>query len=188
MQSKIDTEQKRDSDLWVDILNNDKQALSNLFQIYYKPLYNYGRKLVVCEDFVEDCIQELFLTIWEQRATLSEAYSVKSYLYCSMRRILFKNLKKKKNIKKRDCKYVSEFHVERFNIEECMIHDEIRTEYKCKLGRAINCLSSRQKEVICLKYYDGFSNKEIASIMNIKCQSVYNHASEALSVIQNHLK
>jgi len=188
MHSKIATEKRQDSDLWLDILKNDKVALANLFQLYYQRLYNYGRKLVSCEDFVKDCIQELFLTIWEQRATLSEAYSVKSYLYCCMRRTLFKNLKKKKNIKNRDCKYVSEFSEERFNIEERMIHGEIRTEYKYKLDRAINSLSSRQKEVICLKYYDGFSNKEIAHLMNIKCQSVYNHVSEALSVMQHHVK
>lgn len=160
--------------LWKEIRNGNEEALDNLYCSTYSHLYNYGFQITPQESLVKDAIQELFLRIWRTYPNLSQAYSVKSYLFQSLRRILLRNLKTEKNRSKRNKKYVEESFREIYNIEELMIHLETEKQQKEMLVKALDSLSKRQKEAIFLKFYEGASNKEIAQIMEINAQSVYN--------------
>jgi RNA polymerase sigma-70 factor (family 1) len=173
-----------DQQLWKSIKNENKLCLSILFDRYYPRLFNYGFKFVQSDEFVKDCIQELFLTIWEQRKTVSSVHSVNSYLYVSMRRTIFNNLRKSKNQKKRNTKFAEEFFEESPDIETRIINKEFEQEFNRQLKSALDDLSNRQKEIIELKYVDGLSNSEIASLLQINRQSVYNHVSEALKQLK----
>lgn len=174
--------------LWNNIRNGDKDSLSSLFKVYYPALFNFGFKIVPREQFIKDCIQELFLTIWEQKNTISEVYSVKSYLYVSMKRMVFCNLKKYRNYQKRNVKYAEELPDEATDFETWIITQENQIEYRVQLTEAFQVLSNRQREVIHLKYRDGLSNSEIASLLEINRQSVYNHVSEALKQIKQFVQ
>lgn len=179
----IDNEMK----LWTDIRNDEKQALAKLFCRYYEYLYNYGYKIVHSEEFIKDCIQDLFFTIWKSRKTINSADSVKSYLFISMRRTIFRKLRKQKARQIRNKKYLDVSFDDMFNIEEMMIHLETRNEHEKKLIIAFDSLGKKQKEAIYLKFYEGFSSNEIAAIMGIKRQSVYNHISEGVQKLKEFI-
>lgn len=174
----------RSDQLWKGIRRGDKQALSELFKTYYSQLYNYGFKIVPKEELVKDSIQELFLVLWSKRKKINKAYAVKSYLFHSIRRIILRSLRRQRSRIKRDKVYVSDYFEETFNIEELIIHFEIKKKQKSLLVEAVESLSSRQKEAIFLKYYQGLSNSEIAYVMEINRQSVYNHISKAINQLK----
>jgi len=73
---------------------------------------------------------------------------------------------------------------DRDNIEDLLIRLELEEEGKNKVYNLIHSLSHRQREAIKLKYYEGFSNDEIANLMCINKQSVYNHISQAVATLQ----
>ncbi len=173
-----------DRQLWNSIRHEDRNSHSILFNRYYPRLYSYGLNIVQCDEFVKDCIQELFLTIWEQRETVSSVYSVKAYLFVSMRRMIFYNLRKVRKQKKRNIVFAEEFPTEIPHVESQIIHNEYEQEFTIQLKEAMNDLSNRQKQIIQLKYIDGLSNSEIASLLQINRQSVYNHVSEALKQLK----
>lgn len=170
--------------LWSEIREGAEEALSKLFCLFYPQLFNYGFKMVPEQDFIKDSIQELFLTLWRKREHINEAYSVKSYLIHSLRRIILRNLAKKKNRSNRNQVYMDNFFEEVYNVEELMVYFETKQQKKEQLYRALESLSERQKEAILLKFYDGLSNTEIACIMGINQQSVYNHVSKAINKLQ----
>jgi len=188
MPAKSATAQSDESKLWTEVLQGKRQALASLFHLYHQALLTYGYRINSNEEFIEDCIQELFLTIWEKHDAISEAKSVKAYLFISMRRTIFKNLRKQKNQQHRNFKYAEEKVNQSISIEDLLIEIECQNEYQKKLEAAFNSLSKRGREVIYLKYYNGMSNSEIASLMNIQRQSVYNHVSEAISEMQQLVK
>lgn len=183
MPAKSATAQTDESKLWSEVLQGKRQALASLFHLYHQTLFTYGYRIISNEEFIEDCIQELFLTIWEKHDAISQAKSVKTYLFISMRRTIFKNLRKQKNQQNRNIKYAEE-KVNQSSIEDFLIE----IEYQKKLEEALNSLSKRGREVIYLKYYNGMSNSEIASLMKIQRQSVYNHVSEAISEMKQLVK
>lgn len=173
------------NDLWSEVRAGRKKALSELFCVTYSGLFNYGYRIVPREAFVEDAIQELFLILWEKREAINEARSVKSYLCSSLRRLIFRRIRKQKNRIRRNYDYKQNFYEELRTMEELLIHFEVDQERKQQLSLALGSLSDRQKEAIFLKYYDGLSNTEIARIMEINKQSVYNHVSKAINKMQD---
>lgn len=170
---EIESESELDA-LWKEIRQGNEDALDNLFCLTYPRLFNYGFQITPQKGLVKDAIQELFLRLWRSHPNLSQAYSVKSYLLHSLRRILLRNLKTQRNRSERNKKYVEDFFEEIYNVEELMIHFETEHQKKEMLIEALESLSKRQKEAIFLKFYEGASNNEIAEIMEINSQSVYN--------------
>lgn len=185
MNPKKDKDQRDESELWKKIIEGNQEAFASLFYKYHQILFNYGYKIVPRKVFIEDCIQELFLTIWEKHETISDAKSVKAYLFTSMRRMVFKNLRKIHNQNNRNIRYAKEKDELSFSIEDYIIENERHKEHQKKLQIALRALSRRGREVIYLKYFSGMSNSEIASLMEIKRQSVYNHVSEAIDNMQH---
>lgn len=174
--------------LWMDIRKGSKEALSRLFCVYYSHLFNYGFKVVPQQDFVKDSIQELFVILWSQRNKIDQAYSVKSYLFHSLRRIMLRSMTRQRNRKNRNRAYAESYYEEVCNTEELMIQFETRQEKRAWLSEAVKSLSIRQKEAVFLKVYNGMSNTEIACIMGINQQSVYNHISKAIGKLQECVK
>lgn len=177
-----------DIQLWEQLLKGDRNALSQLFRKYYTPLLNYGLKLIGREDLVKDSIQELFFVIWEQRKGLSEVEYVRSYLYLSFRRTIFRTNEVRNVRNRRDINYSRESIKEVTSQEQLMIMNELKQEQEEQLVEALGMLSQRQQEAMFLKFYNGLSNEEIAQVMNINKQSVYNHiccAIEALKELLN---
>ena len=190
LRNKSHTDYKTDelSSLWAAIREGDRESLSELFFVSYSWLFNYGYKIVPEAAFVKDAIQELFLTLWEKRDRIDEAQSVRAYMFSSLRRIIFRRMEKKKNRTRRNHTYEENIFKEIYNVEELMIHFETKQERKKELTQALQSLSKRQKEAIYLKFYNGLSNDEIARVMQINTQSVYNHVSKAIHSMQEFIK
>lgn len=175
-------------EVWAKIRSGDSDALAKLFCLTYSWLFNYGYKIVPREDFIKDAIQELFLNLWKKRDDIDKANYVKSYLFSSLRRIIFRRLEKQKNRKVRNFDYRKNMFEDVCNIEELIIHFEVEKKKKEQLIIAIKSLSGRQKEAIYLKFYNGLSNTEISEVMGINQQSVYNHVSKAISRLQEFVQ
>lgn len=175
-------------DLWESILIGDRNALAQLFRKFYPPLFNYGLRLIAREDLVKDSIQELFLTIWKQRDQLSDVEYVRSYLYSSLRRTVFSRLERQKSRNERDRLYSRESLRMIFNKEQLIISKELQNRQKEALEKAIQSLSKREKEAIFLKFKDGLSNEEIAQVMEVNKQSVYNYIYRALIALEDYLE
>lgn len=179
----------KDRNLWRRILNDERHALSILFRKYYKPLLNYGLHLLPRDNLVKDSIQEIFFTIWDKRENLSDVEHVRSYLYCSMRRALFKQLHKQKTRKERDRTYSEETsHTGQVNIEQHLIIEEIQEERIKSLQEAFEDLDSSQRRAAFLKFYSGLSNEEISEVMGVKKKSVYNYIYRAISTLRKNMK
>ena len=172
-------------DICNKISRGDRDALSSLFNEYYAYLYNYGMKLIHGDDeIVKDCIQDVFLSIWINKEKVAGVKSIKSYLFSALRFTIYDELEKTKTRAARENLYYEEIDSNLYDIEQLMIHFEIETEMKNRVTQSLKKLSKRKKEAIYLRFYHGFSNEEIADIMNINTQSVYNLISESITQLQ----
>ncbi len=84
--------------LWRQFQAGDGSALETLMTIYFRVLFNYGTKFSRNHEFVKDCIQDLFLHIWQSRQKLNPEVNVKAYLLASLRRQIYRGLKRKNNL------------------------------------------------------------------------------------------
>lgn len=156
-----------DSEIWNLFRSGDEKALTFIYQSYADKMYNYGCQFTDKHELVSDCIQELFTEIIRKRKKLGKAASIKFYLYKSLRRKLFKLLKKENRLRSK----LQIRAAEGFNILEDasvkFIDQEFSSFQKKIITEECNLLPPRQKEVIMLYFYEGFSYQEIAQTLGM---------------------
>lgn len=172
-----------EKELWEKLRKGDKSALEEIYRSYFSHLNNYSRRFTNRDDIVEDSIQELFIELWERREKLSSTDNIKPYLLVSIRRKVIAKLKKSN-------KYISgEVEESNFDpemtIEASLINAEISDEKRAELSKAMSSLSTRQLEIIYLKYYSNLGYDEIADIMELNYQSARNLLSRAIKKLAN---
>ena len=170
--------------LWNEFRNGNADAFGELIRIHYQDLYHYGTRFTRDEELVKDCIQDLFLELWTNRLTISETSFVKYYLLKSLRRKLGRKIGRSRHTASWD-----ELHFEAlFNgspsIETSIIREEYLTGLARKMRKVLASLSKRQQEVIYLRFYVDADIEEIAEIMSLTRQSVYNLLHDALKKLK----
>lgn len=167
-----------EEDCWSDFLGGDKTALDRIVKVNYNLLYNYGRKFTADADLIKDCIQDLFLTLWKNRATIGLTASVRNYLLKAMRRRLQEALVKV------GCHYADSLEFLAMQPSPSPEADQVQQEDQAvlnqKIVQAFASLSRRQQEIIYLRFYLEADTMEIAHIMGLNRQSVYNLLKSAL--------
>lgn len=173
--------------LWIKFKDGDNDALSKIYVEFAHDLYSYGLKIAKDEHLVKDCIQEAFIQLIERRKMISITSSIHIYLFKSLRNRILEELRtksKKQNIIKQltesDNKY--EQHA-----EQSIIDSEEKKKIRDTISLSIAKLPSRQKEIIYLKYTQGFNYDEIAELLNIDKASARTLLYRSLKSIKDHL-
>jgi RNA polymerase sigma factor (sigma-70 family) len=177
-----------DSTLWLSFKKGNDLAFSVLYNKYVHRLYNYGMHSCRNKELVLDCLQELFTLLWDKREKLSEVTHVNYYLFKSFRRLLMNRLTvgRKLFISLRDGdSYGFDFAPSK---EDVLIEEEWEIERNKKIRNSLQALTKRQREAIFLKFFNQLSYHEVAAIMNLHVDSVYNLISKSIDILRKKLK
>ncbi|WP_128548082.1 RNA polymerase sigma factor [Larkinella soli] len=161
--------------LWQQLKQGSELALGRLINRFFNPLLNYGHKFVRDEAFVKDCVQEVFIEIWNRRDHITTPDSVRAYLLSSVRKRVVREGFRQQII--RDDQPVNLENNDQFvefSPEWTVIEGETLAETTRRIAGVLAKLTKRQREVIYLRYYQNLERDEIAAIMNVTPQSVSN--------------
>ena len=182
----IKPSENREGDLlWNSLKEGSYTAFEKIFKSYYPSLLSYGLRFNKDEEEIKDCIQILFLNIWERKEFLGNSDSIRNYLLASLRRLILKRIKKSIPFVELDFDDAN-FHIE-LSFESQMIHDQTLRENIIFLQNAIQNLPDRQKEALYLKFYNDQSFADIAAVMNITTRAVYKLIYKALDSLNEEL-
>lgn len=174
--------------LWQSFKSGSRKALDQIFDQHVRMLYDYAFRLSSDYHISQDCIQELFVTLWSSRERLSDTDNIRFYLMKSLRRCVFKSLEKESKLGVRErIEEDFDFEIE-FSHEFKIINDQISRERNEQLNESLQLLTKRQREAIYNKYYLNLTNDEIAELMGLTLPSVYNLISKALESLTEHFK
>jgi RNA polymerase sigma factor (sigma-70 family) len=165
-----------DMTLWKQIKAGERVGLEALYLKYTQELFRLGMSIRGDRSLVKDCIQEVFLKIWQYRHTVKTTDNVKLYLFKCLSNKIHKEVGKDK---KRYGQLNLEWEASLPN--EQNVEVESSYEKRKNLMEALNSLPSRQHEVIQLLYYENHSYEDISIIMGINVQSVYTLAWKAIA-------
>lgn len=172
--------------LWSQLRQGQEAALEALYRRHAPALLQYGGKFSADRQLVEDCLQDLFIGLWQGREQLSQVSSVQSYLLVAMRRRVVRELSRQQKRETGAEPEEWQFDCE-LAIDEQIAARELSGEQQERLREALGQLSARQKEAIYLKYQMGMDYDDIGKAMGIGYQSVRNLAHSALSRLKKLL-
>ena len=173
--------------LWERFCKGDRDAFGTIYRNNIDDLFHYGMHFCRDNEIVKDCLQDLFQNLWMEREHLShDVNNIRYYLLSSLRRRLLRSLvKRRKTI---TSSLSSSFDFELIPpYEEVIIQNETHHQQLLQLKEGIVALSRRQRESVYLRFYQDLSYSEIAHLMSMKVDSVYNLISKAIGLLKNSI-
>ena len=178
---------EQEQTLWKDMISGNKKSFEDLYNQYFQALINYGFRITKNENLIEDAVQELFISIWNNRTNLSEVNEVKFYLFRSLKNKILRQLEKDIFDKSEDVDVYLDFLISISEEQKKIDSEQLNTNLDT-LQRAIAHLPIRQQEVINLKYYHDFTLDEIAKLMDVNKQSVSNLLFRSYAILRKLFK
>ena len=168
--------------LWQRLIKGDRKAMEELYEKYYSLLMNYGLRCCDDREQVKDAIQDLFVRIFANGRVRSDV-TVRSYLLCSLKNILFNYATKWKDMEDIEtCTFRIPQDEELF---ECLFpKDDAEQDMARRLLHALSQLSVRQKHALYLRYVSELSHREIADILKMNEQSSMNLLNRTLAKLR----
>lgn len=143
------------------IRKGNQQGLSDLFDLYYERLYIFAEKFIYDPDKAHDIVQELFVSIWENRDKLEITTSLSHYLFVSIRNRCLNYLQALRIEDRHNQKYL-QAHIDSYTLD--VLEDEDMLE---KIRKMLESLSPQCQKIVELRILKGYKYKEIASEMGI---------------------
>ena len=169
-----------DIELLNDLRQDNISAFNTIYRYYSKPLYIYLLDKCKDHEICNDIIQDIFVSVWEKRHTLTIDTSLKAWLYQSAR---FKIV----DIYRRDIKYQKYLAqlAAHITIDPSIITDKIDNKTKLEeIEIAVNNLPEKMREIFILSRFKHQSTHDIASKTNLSKQTVKNQISKALRILR----
>ncbi len=165
---------------------SDRNAFEQVFRLLRDDLLRYAHSIVGDAASAHDLVQDVFLALWETRATLDPSLSLRAFLFRMTRNAAFRHLRDSRTHERK--------------------HDEIRREsemgtngisreptvdarlLQARLRGWIAELPDRQREALVLSRFHGLSHREIAALMQISPRTVNNHIMRALEYLYERIQ
>ncbi len=174
-------DEKDESLLWSKFKAGDQSAFAEIYRLHIRGLIQYGSKISLDSQVVQDAIQDLFLELWHSRQRLSATTSVRFYLFRALRNKLSKSFNADFSLDA-GTDFLSEP-----SVEFLMMENERREDRLKRLRTALDTLTPRQQEAINLRFFHDFSNEEVASMMGLNYQSACKLIYSGLRLLKENM-
>ncbi len=172
-----------DTDLWNRFQAGDVEAYEVIYRTYVSDMFNYGMSIVSQDALVKDCIQELFLDLWRNRKTISSTDNIKYYLLKALKWKVGHAIARQGKLVFTEEKKVYTTEV-MYPYEDELIQKQKKASDNLRIKQAISKLTSRQREVITLLFYEGLTYEEVSNIMSISVGSIYTLVWKAIAQLK----
>ncbi|WP_025146596.1 RNA polymerase sigma factor [Pedobacter jeongneungensis] len=169
-----------DKDLLIQLKNGSHSAYTEIYNRYFYLMYIFAYKKIGDEELSKDFVQELFITLWSKRESLSETGKLSSYLYISIRSRMLDYFahQKVKN------KYLDFLKTYESTADEKTDHIVREKELANYIEKQIQSLPDKMRQVFELSRKEHLSNKEIAQKLKISESNVSSQISNTLKIFR----
>lgn len=166
------------------IKNDSDPAFEELYNLYWKPLFNFGMGKLNQHEIVEGIVQEVFIDFWLRRKTIHINQSLSTYLYtCVNFRVI--NQYKSRSIR---LKYLETLKSQDpdlgVSLEEMIQFKDLKHTIK----GIIRHFPTQRKKAYKLRFNKGLSYNEIAQSMEISVSTVEKHLIRAVKDLRVSLR
>jgi RNA polymerase sigma-70 factor, ECF subfamily len=178
----------QEDDLLKLIRQGDETGVKKLFDMHYANLCVYASSITKNHEVAEEIVEDLFIYLWINAATVNIKVSLKSYLYRSVHNNSIKYLKKQKTKNKVFDHYqFNDNEILNTGTNETPFEGMITKELGEKAEKILESLPEKCREIYFLNRYNNLSYPEIAAKLNISLGTVKTQMSRAFQKFRNGL-
>lgn len=163
---------------WQQFISGDNDSYSWIYNTFVQDIYRYGLRFTSNKEIIQDCIQEVFTTLYKNRDRLITPENIKVYLFVSLKNNLIRTIYKE-SVYNHDLSEDIEFSLEP-TVEDEFISNEQYVNQQKRIKEILTLLSPRQREIIYYRYIQELSMDEICTLMDLNYQSAQNLIQRSL--------
>lgn len=165
------------------IANGEEAAFRELFHLWRDKLYFYILRITHSSEMAEDMLQDIFVKIWANRASLQDIQHFDAYVYKMSQNQALTAMKRmaQEALILDELKKAPE--AAEPVIEDAIIHRELTRTFQLILSK----LPTQQRLVYTLTHIQGLRHDEVAQQLRISASTVKNHMTRALQTIRQEL-
>jgi RNA polymerase sigma-70 factor (ECF subfamily) len=157
--------------------HDDEAAFRKFFDFYVDQLLTFSNSFLHRRELAEEVVEDVFIRIWQNRASLLSIDNIQFYLYRAVRNTTLNYLIRNKRQSYLNLEEVNiELIVTNNNPEEIYISKEIIRQ----IQQLIDALPPRCKMIFLLVKEQKFKYQQVAELLNISVKTVETQMSIAL--------
>ena len=166
------------------LTEGDEQAFEKIYQAYGPRLYPKLLRLVKSVSPTEEILQEVFIKIWEYRASIDPEKSFRAFLFKIAENKVYDFFRKAS----RDQKFKTEFTA--IATENDLVLREFMNddEKSVLLQNAIGMLPAQRQQVFRLIKLERRSYKDVSELLGISLSTISDHVVKATKAIRKQLE
>lgn len=170
-----------DKELLVMIGQGDQEAFATLYKSYWLDLYDNAYKRLQNKKQAEDIVQEVFLSLWQNRAKLN-IDNLPAYLHTAVKYKIF-NFVQRNHFHQTFFEPFNELSLCFKGTDHALIEKDLHNLFIAY----INTLNDRKKAIFRLHFIENLSTKEIADQLDIPRKTVQNQLRTITVDIQTRI-
>jgi RNA polymerase sigma factor (sigma-70 family) len=152
--------------LVAQVARGDRAAFETLFHRYYPRLKRFLEPMARQPHLIDEIVNDTMFVVWRKAKTFNLRSKVSTWIIgIALRRGL-------KALRRRDDAIGPDAHEAAIPMECGPEEQLLRQELRSQLGRALRSLSAEQRAVIELSFYQGYSYREIATLVDCPVDTV----------------
>jgi RNA polymerase sigma-70 factor (ECF subfamily) len=161
------------------IKKGDSLAFEQAYFIYRQKLLAYFFKKTNSQEDAKDLLQTTFCKLWQYRKSLNEEYLLEQQLFYIARTVFIDYLRKENKLHKIRTSVKLKIR------ENQSAENAYEFDVQAQLQNMLADMPALRKKVFELHKIQGYSYKEIATILAIPVKSVDNNLTKALKHLRN---
>jgi len=169
---------------WVEAIRaGDVAAFEALFHAYHASLCGFAYRYLGARDLAEEIVQEVFLFVWERRASWAVRTSVRSYLFTAVRNAALSYLRHERVVRRREADVRGLLPDPPAGADVQALEAETVAAVRAAVGR----LPARCRLVFTLHREQGLTYNEVAEVLGISPRTVEVQIGRALKSLRKGL-
>lgn len=170
-----------DADIVKAVLAGEKQAFGELIERYWAMVMRLAYRYVQSDELAQDLAQESCLQAFLVLKELRNPASFRSWLYGITINVCRNYLRRQHQLV--ESSFSELWQDDKPNPEDMLMQYELRRQVQ----QALNQLSGNNRAAVVLFYYEGFSQREIADLLNISVTAVKGRLFKARQQLKDFL-
>lgn len=162
----------------------NEEAFTMLFHMYKHKLFAYILRLTESEMLAEDILQDVFMKLWNDHASLGNIENFGSYLFRMSKNQVINHFRRMAHETLIMVEILHQSATEHNETQDVMALKDVEKI----LGDIVEKLPSQQRIIYHLSREEGRSHDEIANLLKISPNTVKNHIVQAMSTIRMQLR
>lgn len=174
---------QQETTLFRRVSHGDEKAFRAVYDLYVNRLSAFVFKLSKSAHITEEVLQDVFLKLWQSRASLAEVNNPEAYILTIARHRTIDLLRSLASAASFADTLPEQLPAAANSTEEHLSVTDLRR----LVQQALNELSAQKQLIFKLSKEEGLSHDEIAERLQLSKSTVKNHLSESLKHIRGHI-